>query len=262
MSEIAKNTVTNMAEDLTMLVGYSMVNGWITEKLSAEFPPETDPVTGKQKTNYALEVLSGGASFLFMSAMMEVIRREETFVHYVFAAGEAVIMVLYARNKSMFETIGKTITKYTGIKAAKRLKLFDSHTDVTNSFVGQVYQAMQTILHGRDSSESVASTIQASNSSQDTAINREAHDLRFASLNNKAFIDSFMIKIMSGNFTQTDEIILKKVLGRENFSTVPVSIDELNSVRDFMVIKDSNGKFVGLTKGLVDLLNGLGFLKH
>lgn len=260
MSDIAKNTVINMGEDLTMMVGYSLVNGWITKELSKEFPPETD-ADGRQKTNYALEVLSGGASFLFMSAMMEVIRREEKFVEYLFIAGEAVIAVLYARNKGFFDGMKSKIVGLKGVKAVSKMKALQSQTDVTNSFIGQVQQQIQNILHGRDTSDTVASTIQASNSSQDTAINREAHDLRFAELNNKSFADSLMLKLISGTFTPTDEIILQKVLGRQNFRQTPISIDEMNKIHEFMVIKDSNGKFVGLTKGIIDLVNGLGFLK-
>lgn len=258
---IAKNTVLNMGEDATMMIGYSLVNSWITKELGAQFPPEIDE-NGNEKTNYALEILSGGASFLFMSAMMEVIKREEKFIEYLFAAGESVIIVLYARNKNLFDSIGNTVKKYTGIKAKNRVKLFDSHTDVTNSFVGQVQQQMSNIMQGRNSSHDVANTISASNSSQDTAINREAHDLKFANANNKAFSDSLMIKTITGTFSPTDKIILQKVIGRSNFATVPIDINEMNQLREFMIIKDSNGKFVGLTEAFTSLINGLGFLKH
>lgn len=260
MSDIAKNTVTNMAEDATMMIGYSLVNSWITEQLSQQFPPEVG-ADGKEKTNYALEILSGGASFLFMSAMMEVIRKEEQFLHWLFVAGEAVIAILWARNKGAFDRIGNKLKKFKGVKAFNRLKLFDSQTDTTNSFISQVQQKMQVIMQGRTTTDDVASTIQTSNSSQDTAINREAHDLRFANANNKAFADSLMIKTMTGSFTEMDRVLLQKVIGRSNFSQVPLDIAELNQLREFMIIKDSNGKFVGLTEAFTSLVNGLGFLK-
>lgn len=153
-----------MAEDLTMLVGYSMVNQFIHKELSSLFPPVIDE-NGNEKMNIPLEVLSGGASFLFMSAMMEVIRREEKFIEYLFAAGEAVIAVLYARNKGFFDNMkNKIVGKLKGVKAVSKMKALQSQTDVTNSFVTQVYAAMQTILHGRNSSHDVANTISASNS--------------------------------------------------------------------------------------------------
>jgi len=260
MSNVAQNTVTNMAEDATMMIGYSIVNSWITDQLKDYFPTEVDP-DGKEKTNYALEILSGGASFLFMSAMMEVIEREEKFIQYLFAAGEAVIVVLYARNRGAFESIGRRISSMRGIRAINRLGLFNSHTDVTNSFVGQVYQQIQTIMQGRNTSREVAQTIGASNSSMDTAINREAHDHRFANANNKAFSDSLMIKMVTGTFTDADKAILQRVIGRNNFSTVPLDIKEMNKIREFMIIEDSNGKYVGLTEAFTSLINGLGFLK-
>ncbi|MCK9373460.1 MAG: hypothetical protein M0P91_09690 [Sulfuricurvum sp.] len=260
MSVIAKQTVTNMAEDATMMVGYSLVNTWITEKLT-ELYPDTQDENGRVRVNYAREILAGGASFLFMSAMMEVIKREEKFVEYVFAAGEAVISVLYLRNKGAFDRIGKRIKSMKGVKALNRLKLFDSQTDVTNSFIGQVYQAMQTILNGRNTGHDVANTISASNSSMDTAIRREGHDLRFASMQNKSFADSLMIKTLTGTYSESDKLILQKIIGRDNFNAVPIEISELNKLHEFIYTKDSNGKLIGIARTFTDLTNALGFFR-
>lgn len=256
---VAKQTVQNMGEDLTMLVGYSLVNKFLQEKLADQFPPELDE-NGNEKMNIALEVFSGGVSFLFMSVMMEVIRREEKFIEYLFAAGEAVISVLWIRNKGYFQVMLGKMRGVPGVKTILRSKILSSHTDPTNSFIGQVYQAMQVILHGRNSSHDVANTISASSATVDTAINREAHNLKFAEANNKAFHDSILIKTMTGNFTEADEMILKKVVGRSNFSSTPINHEEMNKIREFMVSTDSNGKFLGLTEAFIRFANGLGYL--
>lgn len=258
---VAKNTVVNMAEDLTMLVGYSTVNKFIHDWLASEFPPEVEE-NGREKMNIALEVLSGGVSFLFMSTMMEVIRREERFIEYLFAAGEAVITVLYARNKGYFDSMAEKLRNAKGYKASVLSKILASEKDNQNTFISQVYQQIQVILNGRSASHDVANTISASNSSMDTAINRERINLEFAKANNDSFNNSVLLKTMTGTFTEADEIILKKIIGRSNFSSVPLSIDELNQVREFMIVKDSNGRFIGLTEAFTDLVNGLGFLKR
>ncbi|ADR34001.1 hypothetical protein Sulku_1338 [Sulfuricurvum kujiense DSM 16994] len=257
---VAQNTVINMGEDLTMMVGYSVVNQWLHDKLSDLFPPELDE-NGKPVQNIALEVLSGGASFLFMSSMMEVIRREEKFIEYLFVAGEAVIDVLYARNKGFFDGMKSKIMGLRGVKAVSKMKTLNSQTDQTNSFVGQVYQAMQAIMQGRNSSHDVANTISASNSSQDTAINREAHNLKFAELHNKSFSSSLFIKTATGSFTVADKVMLQKMIGRTEFSTVPLNVDEFNKVHEFLYVKDSNGKMVALTNALMSWANGMGFIK-
>lgn len=259
MTGIVNQTTQNMAEDLTMMVGYSLVNTYIQKLLTDEFPPEVDE-NGRERQNIALEVLSGGASFLFMSAMMEVIRREEKYIDYLFAAGEAVISVLWARNKGYFEGMIYKIKSLKGYKAKSKVRQLHENTDNQNTFITQVQQQIQNILHGRNSSHDVANTIQASNSSQDTAINREAHNLKFAKANAEAFHNSFMLKVMSGSFTQADEIILQKIIGRTDFRNVPISIDEMNKVHEFMIVKDSNGKFIGLTEAFTSLVNGLGFI--
>lgn len=261
MQGVAKNTVINMGEDLTMMVGYSMVNQYLHEKLSAQFPDEVDE-NGNAKQNIALEVLSGGASFLFMSAMMEVIRREEKFIEYLFAAGEAIIAVLWARNKGYVNGMVNKMKSTKGFKTLARSKILSGNTDPSNSFIGQVHQSMQTILQGRNASHDVANTISASNSSQDTAINREAHNLKYAELNNKAFHDSLLLKTITGTYTAADKLILQKVIGRSDFQSVPLSVDELNKIKEFMIVKDSNGNFVGLTDALMSFANGLGFLKN
>lgn len=257
---VAQNTIINMGEDLTMMVGYSVVNQWLHDKLSALFPPELDE-NGKPIQNIALEVLSGGASYLFMSSMMEVIRREEKFIEYLFAAGEAVIAVLYARNKGYFDGMISKIKGLRGVKAIQKSKILSSNTDPTNSFVGQVYQAMQVIMNGRNSSHDVANTIKASNSAQDTAINREAHNLKFAELHNKSFSSSIFIKSLSGTFTVADKVMLQKIIGRSDFATVPLNIEELNKMHEFLYVQSSDGKFHGLTDSITSLVNGLGFLK-
>lgn len=257
---VAKNTAINMAEDLTMMVGYSMVNQYLHERLAEFFPPEYDE-NGNEKMNIALEVFSGGASFLFMSAMMEVIRREERFIEYLFAGVEAVITVLWARNKGYFDGMINKMKSTKGFKTLARSKIFSANTDPTNSFIGQVYAAAQTIIQGRNASDNVASTIQASNSSQDTAIRREAHNLKFAELNNKSFSNSIFIKTATGTFTPADKTMLQKMIGRSDFATVPLNVDELNKMHEFLYVQSSDGKFHGLTDSITSLVNGLGFLK-
>lgn len=256
---VAKNTVQNMGEDLTMMIGHSMVNKYLNEQLAGMFPPELDE-NGNEKMNIPLEVLSGGASYLFMAAMMEMIKREEKFIEYLFAAGEAIIAVLYARNKDYFKRVTDKLAMRKGVKALGLAKIFSSNNDPQNSFVGQVYQAMQTILNGRNASHDVANTVSAGAAVQDHALNREAQNLKFAEANSKTFHDSLIIKMATGTFTATDKTILQKVIGRSEFATVPLQVDELNKIREFMMVTDSNGKLVGLSKAFTQLLNGLGFI--
>ena len=257
---IAKNAVINMGEDLTMMLGYSMVNKWLHDKLADLVPPEVDE-NGHEVPNIALEVLSGGVSFLFMSTMMEVIRREEKFIEYLFAAGEAVIMVLYARNKGYFDTMLSKVKSLTGYKARSKAKLLSDNTDHQNTFITQVYQAMQTILEGRNASHDVANTISASNSSIDTAVNRERINLDFAKAQNQSFSNSIFIKSVTGTFVPADKLMLQKMIGRTDFANVPLNIDELNKMHEFLYVQSTDGKFHGLTDAIASLVNGLGFLK-
>lgn len=248
-----------MAEDATYLIGYSLVNKYISEILNKDFPDELDD-KGRPTINIAKELLSGGASYLLMSGMMEIIKREEQLITWLFAAGEAVIGVLWLRHKAKFNGLFNSIKSKKGVKATNRLGLASNQAEEQNTFINQTYQAMQTIMQGHSASQEVAQTIGVSNSTQDLAINREAHNLKFANANNQAFQNSMLIKTMTGSFTQTDEVILKKVIGRTNFATTPLSIDELNKVHEFMIVKDNNGKFMGLTEAFTMLLNGLGYI--
>lgn len=256
---LAQNVTQNMAEDLTYLIGYSMVNKWINELLATEFPDEVDD-QGRPTINLAREVISGGASYLLMSGMIELIRREEKMIQYLFVAGEALIMVLYARNKGYLDGLWNKVRGSKGVRAINRMKVFQSQSDPTNSFISQVLKQMDLIMQGRNSGSSVTDTIQSSNSTMDTALRREAQNLKFASANNESFSKSLMLKFATGTFTETDKVILQKVIGRSDFATVPLNVDELNMVHEFMFVTDSNGKLTGLTKAFVSLLNGLGYV--
>lgn len=259
--KVLQNTVQNMGEDLIMIVGYSKVNSYLHDKLKSHFPTEHDE-QGREVQNIALEVLSGGVTYLFMSVMMEAIRREEKVIQHLFVAGEAIIAVLYARNKGYITKMMNRIKGLKGVKAVGKFKSMASQTDNTNSFIGQVYQAMQNIQQGRAASHNVAETIQASNASIDTAINREAHNLKFAELQNKSFSSSLFIKTATGTFTAADKQYLQKMIGRENFSSVPLDVDELNKIKDFMYVKSSDGEYHGLSDLMSSLINGLGYFKQ
>ncbi|NOQ31677.1 MAG: hypothetical protein GQ570_11200 [Helicobacteraceae bacterium] len=259
MGGIGTNTVTNMAEDLTMMVGYSVVNTFLHEQLKEFFPDEVDE-DGKPKMNVALEVLSGGASYLFMSAMMEIIRREEKFIEYLFAGGEALIAVLYARNEGYLKKMMNKVSGLKGVKAISKMKIFNSQQDHQNTFITQVYQAMQTIMNGRTASQNVTQTIGASNGSMDTALNREDMNFKMAQAQNENFNNSMTIKMATANFTVADKTMLQRVIGRTNFATVPLDVDELNSIREFMITTDSNGKMTGLSTAFMQMLSGLGYM--
>jgi len=261
LSNIASNVTQNMAEDATMMIGYSLVNKWMSDQLEQYFPNELDD-KGQPTMNVAKEVLSGGASMLFMSLMMDVIRREEKFIDYLFAAGEVVIGILWTRNKGYFDGMMSKLRGIRGVKAKSIAKLASDNTDNQNTFISQVHQGIQAIMQGRSQGHDVANTISASASEQQLALSRESQNAKFADKNNQAFKDSMMLKTISGTFTANDKVILQKMIGRSNFSTVPLDIDELNKIREFMIVKDSNGKFVGLTEAFTSLVNGLGFLKH
>lgn len=257
---LAQTTVSNMAEDLTMLVSYSVVNQYIHDVLADFFPDELDE-NGRPKLNVALEVFSGGASYLFMSSIMAIIRREEKFIEYLFIAGETIIAVWWSKNKGYFDAMKNKIMSTKGYKAVARMKSSVSQVDNTNSYISQVYEAIRAVNDGRNSSSNVASTIQASNSSMDTAINREAHDLKLAELRNKTFSSTLFMKTATGTYTQADKTIIQKMIGRDQFANTPIDIDELNKLHEVLYLQSSDGKFHGLPTVMSTLINGLGFLK-
>lgn len=263
MPNIASNVTQNMAEDATMMIGYSLVNKWLNDQLKQFFPDELD-ANGQPTMNIAKEVLSGGASMLFMSLMMDVIRREEQFITWLFAAAEVAIGIFWAKNKVNVQNIFNMMTgkRAKGIKAKSLFKQANETNDNQNTFVTQIQLGVQTIMQGRSQGHDVANTISASAQEQQLALSRESQNAKFADRNNQAFQNSIMLKTLTGTFTTNDKLILQKIIGRTNFSTVPLNVEELNQVREFMIIKDSNGKFVGLTEAFTSLVNGLGFLKH
>jgi len=257
---ITKMMVQNMAEDAIFMIGSSFANEFISDLLNEHFPPEKDD-QGRDIHNVSRELIQGAGSFLVMHGIMELIRREEQMLDYLFVASRAVIAVLYARNKGVLDSLFNKIKGLKGVKAINRMKILNAQSDPQNSFISQVLQQVDIIIKGRGASHDVANTVTAATSTMDTAINREAHNLKFAQANKDSFDKSMMLKFVTGSFTATDKIMLQKMIGRSDFQSVPLDIDELNRVNEFMFVKDSNGKSISFTKAFMSLLNAVGQIK-
>lgn len=257
---VTKMMVQNMAEDAIFMIGSPMANEFISDLLNEHFPPETDD-KGRPVHNVSRELIQGAGSFLVMHSIMSLIRREEIMMDYLFAASRSVITVLYLRNKGAFDGLFNKIKNLKGVKAINRMKIFNAQSDPQNTFISQVLQQVDIIISGRNASHDVANTVTAATSTMDTAIRREAHNLKFAEANNKSFDNSMMLKFITGSFTATDKLMLQKMIGRDDFQAVPLDVDELNKINEFMFVKDSSGKNVALTKAMMSLINAFGSLK-
>lgn len=254
---VVENATQNAMEDITFLVAASLSNQYLHSKLSEWFPDSVDE-KGRPTINYAREGLEGFTSILWTSALMYVIRREELIIGMMFTALEGVIAAWWLKNKGYFDGMVNKIKSLKGVKATSKAKTLTSQTDPTNAYIGHIQQAGSNIIAGRQSSGSIGDTINTTTNLQSHAIRAEAHDLKHAKYNNDAFAQSIMLKLATGNFTPADEMILRKVIGRSDFSTTEISTDELNKVHEFFFIKDVNGKVTGLSKAFMSLVNAYG----
>ena len=72
--------------------------------------------------------------------------------------------------------------------------------------------------------------------------------------------ETLMFKLFTKSFTPQDEMLMKKILGRDTASALDVN--DLNKAADFMYTKDSNGKLTGLSEEFMNLINALAYVHN
>ena len=74
------------------------------------------------------------------------------------------------------------------------------------------------------------------------------------------YVNSLMFKLMTSSFAANDELMIKKILGRDTAATL--NVDDLNKIGSFMFTKDNQGHITGLTEQFFSLVNGLGYVHN
>lgn len=246
IGQIGQNSVTEFFEDITYQVGYT------------EAREQVQSFTKDIDNDIIKEALESSMSVLTMGLMMLMIRYQEDFIQKVFNIASGLVVIVLASDMAQ-----RAKNKLSGLKGFKFIKKFEMFQ---KSYSDRVATA-QLIVSGANSHFVAESTNQNETSTYNTVLHQKEHivnkerlHMELASSMASRYNESLLFKLMTKSFTANDELMIKRILGRD--ASAVISVDDMNKVADFMYIKDSSGKVTGLSEQFMTMLNGLGYVHN
>jgi hypothetical protein len=145
-----------------------------------------------------------------------------------------------------------------GFKALKKFGMFQKSFSERVAMAQLVLDGVTSHFEAEKTTQNEGSMLSTVAQMKDNVLNKESLNLNVGSSMASRYNETLLFKLFTKSFTSNDEVIIKKILGRESASTL--SIEDMNQVADFMFVKDANGNITGLAEQFFQLINGLGYL--
>jgi len=209
-------------------------------------------------------VIESALSVAVYGAIFLVIRKQEQIIQAIFDKASLVIGGLLLRGQNLFDKVKpKKGKRFSG---AIRVLQRKQDTDIATAHVLADYFGHKGGARSRIASSSPASssanmdTLSAVNQTKQTIYQREQLHMNLGNAMASRYNDSLMFKLFTKSFTPQDEMMIKKILGRDTASKV--NVDDLNKVADFLFTTDSKGQITGLSEAFMKLVQGLGYVHN
>ncbi|MFA6195652.1 MAG: hypothetical protein WC656_03295 [Sulfurimonas sp.] len=213
------------------------------------FTKDVDSEVLKDAIESSMSVIATGLLFLMM-------RQQENFIAWVFLKVQTKVALILGSDIILNKA--KRLAGKRGVKLFKKLGFMKSNASdriaLSNVVVGQGH----TQMTGEQTAHSTHDNFQASMSMKEHMVNKEKLHMDVGNAMASRYNDTLMFKLFTKSFTANDELMIKKILGRDTASALDIA--DINKVADFMFVTDSNGKTTGLTEQFYTLLNGMGYL--
>lgn len=242
LSQIGQNSAQEFFETLIYLTAYDEAR-----QIIQNYTKDIDDPILQEAVNDALNVLTFGLIFY-------LIQMEENFLERVFSVASGIVLALLAP----FGKIKKRFRGRKGIKGIFNALLGRFSNSDRIQLANFVANQTNNLIQARNNSYQSNTLFKSYTDTKQNIYTREMLHLNLADSYSKQYIQSLMFKLFTKSFTPQDEVLLKKILGRDVGANI--SIDDINQVADFMFVKDSNGKVIGLSEAFLELINGLGYL--
>ena len=212
--------------------------------------PNGDPYFEEAKESAIQVVMMGG--------IFKIIQYQEIMLEKFFAFLKALIVLLLGLAKKGYQ---KLKTSGRGGRVFKFLSEYIG-TTVNEAIerVKVILQWAQLQIDAQKNSGSNSQIIQSVQSNRQNVVERDRSAMNLAKGVNDTYVNSLLFKLLTKSFKQSDEVLLKKILGRDSVSDLDVS--DVNKVADFLFVTDSSGKMIGFTEVAYELLNGLGYIHN
>ncbi|WNY98742.1 hypothetical protein SUSP_001160 [Sulfurospirillum sp. 'SP'] len=203
------------------------------------------------------DAIQSSMNVLIFGAIMYAVQKQEALISKLFDAAEVLLLALVGK-------VNKYANKLKGKKGTKlhRFISFLQGSNQENLMTAQViatHVGSKNMAHSTNGNVSGAvGAYQMQLDTKNSLYQREQLHMDLANNMTSGYRETLMFKLFTKSFTPNDELILKKILGRDSVSTLNVA--DINKISDFMFVKDSNGNLIGLAETMYRLLNGLGYL--
>lgn len=247
IGNIGRNTAEEFFETILMMTAYEQ-----TKPIIAQFTKDIENPVIKEAVESSMNVLVFGMIFLLM-------QKQEALISKIFTIAEAIITAL------IVTPMGALKNKLKGLRGTKLFRKLGMGSNLMQERIGIagiVTNHTGNHLRGQGvaSGSSSSQVFEAVNSTKQTLYQREKLHMDLGATMAGRYNETLLFKVLTKSFTPQDEMLMKKILGRDTASVL--HIDDMNKVADFMYTKDTNGKLTGLSEEFMNLINALGYLHN
>lgn len=207
---------------------------------------------------YLEEAKESAIQVIMMGGIFKIIQYQEVMLEKFFAFLKGLMIVLLGLSKK-----GLNKLRSSG-KTGRIFKFFSEYIGNTVSEaierVKVLLQWAQLQIDAQKNSYASGQLIQSVQGNRQNVVERDRSAMNLAKGMNDTYVNSLLFKLLTKSFKQSDEVLLKKILGRD--SVTDLDVNDVNKVADFLFVTDSTGKMIGFTEVAYELLNGLGYIHN
>ncbi|MBN1839489.1 MAG: hypothetical protein JW802_05535 [Campylobacterales bacterium] len=245
VKQIGQNTAEEFFETILYMTAYTEARS-----IMQEYTKDIDNPVLKEAIESAMSVAVFGAVFY-------AVQKQEQIISKIFDVAEALILILYNKGRSLAGKLkGKKGTKLfrfmSWVQGNKSDNIAESHMIAT--LIGHKSQAHAT----NGNASNAVGAYQMQTDTKKNIYQRENLHFQFGNAMASRYNETLLFKLFTKSFTANDEMLIKKILGRDTGAVV--NVEDLNQVADFMFVKDTNGKITGLSEAFFQLVNSLGYI--
>ena len=247
VQQIGKNSAEEFFETILYMTAYNEAR-----QVISEYTKDIDNPVLKEAVESSMNVLVFGA-------VMHMVKKQEEMVAWIFDKADIALVLLTRQAR-------KLLDKVRGYKGSKlsRLLNFMQGNNQENLMTAQIVATHSGFKsNARIQSKYSTNPIGAYQMQVDTKnslYQRENLHMQFGNAMASRYNETLLFKLFTKSFTSQDELLIKKILGRDTGAVL--NVEDLNQVADFLFVKDTEGKIMGLSEAFYSLINGLGYMHN
>lgn len=204
------------------------------------------------------EALQGAMQIVSMGVVFMLIRKQEDFIQGVFDVAKGLVIILLGSEYA--QKMKNKLSNVRGLKVFKKLSLFKQAYSDRVTTAQLVMNTASSHFTAERTTQSEGNTLGAVTQMKHQIVEKEKLNHSVGSGMASRYNETLMFKLFTKSFTPNDEVLIKKILGRD--TGAELKIEDMNKIADFMFVTDSNGEITGLSEQMFQLINGLGYLHN